>query len=368
MTKVLLSSAIGFLIAFFAIPIIIRVAEEKKLYDLPDERKIHKNPVPSLGGLGMFAGFILALLIGQPYGAPYEFQFILAGAAVIFFLGLKDDILVISPWKKFVGQLIASFIIIYLGGMQIYSMHGLLGIYKISNLFSIALTYFTVLVIINSFNLIDGVDGLAGSLGLVTAGIFGTYFYLENDITYAIIAFALCGSIAGFLIYNRPPARIFMGDTGAMLIGIVNAVLVLKFIELAPSGKAINVVNASPAVGFAILMVPLFDTLRVFGIRILSRRSPFSPDRNHIHHLLLERGWNPAQITLFCVIVNLAFTAYAFWAQTFMSCTWLIISLVAMGFTGIGILYFTRRRFKVIPGEGLEQEYDSNVRMISAKK
>lgn len=367
MTKILLSSSIAFLIVFLAIPIIIRVAQERKLYDIPDERKIHKDLIASLGGVGMFAGFIIAFFIGQPHNLiPFEFQYIAASATVIFFVGLKDDILVISPWKKFAGQLLASFIVIYLGGLQIHSMNGFLGVQKMPYLFSMALTYFTVLVIINSFNLIDGVDGLAGSLGLVTSAIFGVYFYLENNITYAILAFSLAGSIAGFLIYNRPPAKIFMGDTGAMLIGLINAVLVVKFIDTASSPYAINAIAASPAVGFAILMVPLFDTLRVFGLRIINRRSPFSPDKNHIHHLLLDRGWRPASVTLFCVIINLAFAGFAFWAQRYMSCTWLIICLAAMGFAGIGVLYLTSRKLRVVHNKMNEEYKEKTVRVMNS--
>jgi UDP-N-acetylmuramyl pentapeptide phosphotransferase/UDP-N-acetylglucosamine-1-phosphate transferase len=367
MTKVLLSSSIAFLIVFLAIPIIIRVAEEKKLYDIPDERKIHKDPIASLGGIAMFAGFILAVLIAQPFNLAYEFQYIVAGTAIIFFLGLKDDIIIISPSKKFLGQLLATFVVIYLGGLRIQSMHGFLGLDTLPYLFSTALTYFTMLLIINSFNLIDGVDGLAGSLGLLTTLIFGVYFYMENNLTYSILSFSMSGSIAGFLIYNRPPARIFMGDTGAMLIGMINAILVVKFIEFAPSVNAINVIKASPAVGFAILMVPLFDTLRVFSIRILSRRSPFTPDKNHIHHMLLDRGWKPVSVTLFCVFINFAFAAYAFWAQQFMSCTWLILSLVAMGFAGIGILYFSTRKLRVVHNK-IAEEYEDKIHMMGSRK
>ena len=367
LTKVLLSSCIAFLLVFLAIPIIMRVAEEKKLYDIPDERKIHKNPVASLGGIAMFAGFILSVLIAQPFNLSYEFQYIIAAATIIFFLGLKDDILIISPSKKFLGQLLAAVVVIYFGRLQIQSMHGFFGLTTLPHLFSLALTYFTVLLIINSFNLIDGVDGLAGSLGVVTSSIFGIYFMMENNITYALISFSLVGSLAGFLIYNRPPAKIFMGDTGAMLIGLINAVLVVKFIETAASPKAINFIGASPAVGFAILMVPLFDTLRVFGLRILSRRSPFTPDKNHIHHLLLERGWKPVTVTILCVIINLAFAGFAFWAQNYMSCTLLILCLIAMGFAGIGILYFTGRRLRVVHKK-TSDIYEEDIRLVGTKK
>src|SRR6185436_14742924 len=202
MFDVLLSLSVSFAITFLAIPVIISVAEMKKLYDVPDERKIHHSPIPSLGGLGIFAGFVMASLLTISFGVAPEFQYFIAAAVVIFFLGLKDDILVISPVKKFIGQVLAAFLIIYKGGIQIRSMHGFLGIYELPEMFSLILTYFTVIVIINSFNLIDGVDGLAGSLGFMATSILGIYFLEINMISYAALSFALAGSLAAFLIFN----------------------------------------------------------------------------------------------------------------------------------------------------------------------
>src|SRR5690349_5999302 len=199
---VLLSVAISFTITFLAIPVIITVAERKKLFDIPDERKVHQTPIPSLGGLGIFAGFMIACLLAVQFQAASEFQYFLAAAVVIFFLGLKDDILVISPVKKFIGQVLAAFLIIYKGGIQIKSMHGFFGIYDLPETFSLLLTYFTVIVIINSFNLIDGIDGLAGTLGLMATLTFGVYFLQVNMVAYSVMSFSLAGSLIAFLIFN----------------------------------------------------------------------------------------------------------------------------------------------------------------------
>ncbi len=177
MNYILLSSGLAFLITFFAIPVIIQVAKDKKLFDEPDERKVHKNVIPTLGGLGIFAGFIIATLMGVPPGFTFNLQYFVAAATVIFFLGIKDDILILSASKKFIGQLIAAGIIIKFGGIQITNFHGFLGVYEIPHTTSIIISLFTIIVITNSFNLIDGVDGLAGSLGLLTTLVFGTYFF-----------------------------------------------------------------------------------------------------------------------------------------------------------------------------------------------
>ncbi|MDP4217133.1 MAG: MraY family glycosyltransferase, partial [Bacteroidota bacterium] len=233
----------------------------KKLFDMPDERKIHHSPITPLGGLGIFAGFIFGCLLTVHFNQTVDLQYFIAAAMVIFFLGLKDDILVISPVKKFIGQVLAAFIIIYYGQIQIRSMHGFLGIYQLPEMFSLLLTYFAVIVVINSFNLIDGVDGLAGSLGLLSTLVFGIYFLSVNMLPYSIIAFSLAGSLLAFLIFNFQPAKIFMGDTGSLLVGTINAILVIKFINVANTPDVAYPIPSSPAICFTILMIPLLDTL-----------------------------------------------------------------------------------------------------------
>jgi UDP-GlcNAc:undecaprenyl-phosphate GlcNAc-1-phosphate transferase len=346
MDKILLGTSLAFFITFAAIPVIIQVADAKKLFDVPDERKVHLSPIPSLGGLGIFAGLILSFLVTFPISLAAEFQYFFAAALVIFFLGLKDDILVISPIKKLIGQFIAAFLIIYKGGIQIKSMHGFLGVYELPEVTSLALTYLTVIVIINSFNLIDGVDGLAGSLGLMTALIFGSYFYYVGQLPYSILAFILAGSLLGFLIFNHSPARIFMGDTGSLLLGLINAILVIRFISTADNPTSVFQLSSSPAIGFAILMVPLFDTIRVFSVRILNRRSPFSPDRNHIHHMLLDKGLSHSAVTYTCVGLNLLFIAFAFYARDWGS-TYVILTMIAVAAIGTAFLYYTNNRSRV---------------------
>ncbi len=352
MDNILLSAALAFLITFFAIPVIIQVAKDKKLFDEPDERKVHKNVIPTLGGLGIFAGFIIATLMGVPSAITSELQYFAAATTVIFFLGIKDDILVLSASKKFIGQLIAAGIIIKFGGIQITNMHGFLGIYEIPHIASIVLSIFTIIVITNSFNLIDGVDGLAGSLGLLTTLVFGAYFFYAGQLTYAVMAFALAGSTIGFLIYNFSPAKIFMGDTGSLLLGLVNSILVIKFINVAGNPVSNFPIQAAPAIGFAILMIPLFDTLRVFGLRILDRRSPFSPDRTHVHHFLLDLGFSHRMVTFTCVLVNISFIAMAFFLRN-LGTTAVLGILLLSAFIFIGIIYYSRPKNKNAVNESI---------------
>ncbi|MCW3092684.1 MAG: hypothetical protein JWP81_3753 [Ferruginibacter sp.] len=344
MDNIILSGTFAFLITFFSIPIIIQVSREKKLFDEPDERKVHKMVIPTLGGLGIFGGFILALLLGAPVGSR-ELQYFVAAAIVIFFLGIKDDILILSAAKKFIGQLIAAGIIIKFGGVQISNMHGFMGITEMPAVASIVFTLFTIIVIVNSFNLIDGVDGLAGSLGLLTAVVFGVYFSYVGQTMYAVMALSLAGSLVGFLMYNFSPAKIFMGDTGSLLIGLINSIMVVKFINLAGNESMGLPLQSAPAIGMAILIVPLFDTLRVFGLRILDRRSPFSPDRTHVHHFLLDLGFSHKKVTLLCVSTNIAFIGLAFFLRN-LGTTIVICTLMFLAFSLIAIIYYRRTKIK----------------------
>lgn len=339
----LLTCSVAFIASFIAIPTIIRVADEKGLFDIPDARKLHTKPIASLGGVGIFIGFLLSLLLSVTLQQAPEFQYFCAAAVLVFFLGIKDDILILSASKKFLGQLLAAAIVIHLADVRIDSMHGFLGIDQLPDLISYPLSYITIVVIINAFNLIDGVDGLAGSLGILTTAVFGAYFTMAQMPSYALLSFALTGALCAFLIYNYHPAKIFMGDSGSLLLGLVNAILVIKFITVADSVNGTFPITSSVAIGFSILLVPLLDTLRVFAVRISRGRSPFSPDRNHIHHLLLDRGLNHSQVTLLCLIMNVSFIALAYVGRSLGS-TILLCSMISASFTLITLLKYWKKR------------------------
>ena len=342
MLDILLTASVSFIITFLAIPVILQIAEQKKLYDIPDERKVHTRPVASLGGVAIFGGFLLASLLSiQGYLNP-EFQYFFAAALVIFFLGLKDDLMVLSASKKFIGQVIAASILIHLGGIRLDSMYGLFGFNEVPEAFGLALSYLTIIVVINSFNLIDGIDGLAASLGILTMLTFGIYFFSINQMAYSLLAFSMAGSLVAFVIFNHHPAKIFMGDSGSLMIGLVNSILVIKFINVANDPAVAVPVASAVAIGFAVLIVPLLDTLRVFSIRISKGNSPFTPDRNHVHHLLLDRGLGHVAVTITCVAVNIGFIVLA-WMGRFMGPSYLLLIMVSISFVGVGILYYLRK-------------------------
>lgn len=348
MLEILLTASVSFIISFLAIPVVLQIADQKKLFDVPDERKVHTHAVASLGGVGIFGGFLLSSLLSIQIGLQNpEFQYFFAAAFVIFFLGLKDDLVVLSASKKFVGQVIATSMLIHMGGLRIDSMHGLFGINELPEGFAYALSYLTIIVIINSFNLIDGIDGLAGSLGILTMLVFGTYFYYVGYEAYALLAYALAGGLLAFLIFNHHPAKIFMGDSGSLLIGLVNAILVIKFINVATDPAVILPVGSAVAVGFSILIIPLLDTLRVFAIRIFNGRSPFTPDRNHIHHLLLSWGFNHTGVTYLCLSINIGFIALAYFGRS-LGTTYLLLIMITIAFAGVGLLYYRKPKRRAL--------------------
>ncbi|MFZ1496674.1 MAG: MraY family glycosyltransferase, partial [Saprospiraceae bacterium] len=313
---------------FFAIPSIIHIAKVKHLVDVPGERRSHHVPTPSLGGIGIFAGVIFSILMWTPFTVFGELQYILCAFILIFLIGAKDDIIPMSPTKKLVGELLAATIIALKADIRITSFYGVFGVNELSFTVSIILSIFIIIVIINSFNLIDGINGLSGSIGTLISVVLGAWFYLTENLALSIIAFSLAGALIAFLKYNFTPAKIFMGDTGALLVGLISAILIIKFIEVHRVNNASPyLVKAVPAVAIGILILPLFDTLRVFITRILNGRSPLYPDRTHIHHLMLDLGFSHMQATAILVFVNLIFIIIAFLFQNIGTLNLLVLIL-----------------------------------------
>lgn len=305
------------IISMYAIPSIIKVAQIKHLFDSPCERKRHGHDVPTLGGIAIFAGTIFSLTFWSDHTQIQELQFIIAAIMVLFFVGIKDDIVPLRPFKKLIAQIFAAFIIVHFAEIQITSMFGLFGIKDLNLYVSYALSIFTIIVITNSFNLIDGVNGLAGVIGIIASFTFGAWFLVFGSYQYALLGFSLSGSLLGFLWFNVTPAKIFMGDTGSLIVGLSCALLAIQFIEtnrLLPREHEYKVFSV-PVVAMSILIIPLYDTLRVFVIRMLKKKSPFSPDRRHLHHRLLDLGLSHNQITSILGVTNLFIITVIYYLQ-----------------------------------------------------
>ena len=305
---------LSFVITYILIPPIVRVARAKNLYDSPGRRKPHKNDVPTLGGAAIFAGLVLAMTLFVDGKLAYQLRYFVAAAIIIFYIGIKDDILGLGPVKKLVAQILSAIIITVPAHLRFTSLHGFLGIQHIPDAYSVVLTVFVIIVIINSFNLIDGIDGLAALTGIITSSAFGIWFWLSGNYSYTIMAGALAGALLAFLRFNISAGgnKIFMGDTGALLIGLVLAILAIRFNEANVEEDIPWRLTSAPAVSIGILVLPLFDTLRVFSLRMYRGDSPFRADKQHLHHRLLRLGLSHLQSTLILAGFNIVFIVIAF--------------------------------------------------------
>lgn len=330
----ILGFSIAFLIVFFTIPPLIRVSIAKHLYDTPNDRKVSKKIVPTLGGVSIFLGFILSIIIatdGYNFG---ELKYLLAAVIVMLFIGLKDDLMEISAHKKLALQILTSVMLILLGNFRFTNLQGAFGFYEINYAFSFLLTLFTMIAIINAFNLIDGIDGLAAGVSILISLVFGTWFLLAGHEEYGIMCYCLAGSLLAFFYYNvfGKKNKIFMGDTGSLILGVIMVVVVIKFNELNINQEAPYAIQNAPAVSIAILIIPIIDTLRVFFIRISNRKSPFTPDMNHMHHNLLKLGNSHLKSTLIIVLINVFFIVLAFGLNQSININNLITSTLSLGF------------------------------------
>lgn len=296
----LISYVLALIITAAIVPSWINVCHKWHLFEANDERKNHARSTPTLGGLAIYAGLMITfLLMGHKLGA-HTVKSLMAASLILFFTGFFDDLLNLAAGKKLLLQLIASGIIAY-GGTRVTGMQGLLGINTLPEWMHFPATIFIIVVITNAFNLIDGLDGLAASLGITASITFGLIFFNHGKYDYAILSFCLAGALTGFLIYNFHPARIFMGDTGSLIVGFI---LAAQSIELLNLPATAGTVDVSPALVLSVLFIPLYDVLRVMMIRIVTGKSPFQPDRNHIHHMILSIGFSQRMVTMIILAVS----------------------------------------------------------------
>ena len=290
----------------YLIPKVVQIAIAKGLVDKPNGRTVHQGNIPNLGGLALLTSIVVTSLLFWNMSLIDKVQYRLVGIIIIFLVGFKDDILVISHRKKFYGEIIASLVVIILGDVRLTNLHGFLGVTNIPYLFSIGLSLFVFILIINSFNLIDGIDGLSAGIGIVISLTFGIWFYLVGKYELVIIAAAMIGSLISFFYFNvyGTKNKIFMGDSGALLIGFLIAIFAIRFNELNLNNAAPYYINNAPIVSIGILAIPLFDTARVMFLRFLRKQSPFKPDRRHMHHMLLDLKLTHFQATATLVIAS----------------------------------------------------------------
>lgn len=302
--NVFLSLAISFTIAYFVIPKIIKVSRLKNLFDVPNHRSAAKKIVPTLGGIAILVGFLIGNIVSSDTLNINALKYLYAGIIVMFLIGLKDDIIGLSAKKKLIIEIGLAAYMVILGHYRITNLHGILGIYDINYITGLIISMIAIVGIINAVNLVDGIDGLAGGIGLLASLVYGFWFLQGGDHLYALCSFSLAGSLIAFLGYNvfGDSNKIFMGDTGSLILGTILAILTLHFNLFYPTTTLSS--HGMPAISLAILIVPIIDTTRVFAIRLWQRRSPFSPDMNHIHHNVLKLTGSHRVSSLIIILVN----------------------------------------------------------------
>ena len=311
----LLAMLTAFAITYFSIPAIIRLALAKKLYDVPNDRKLHTTRISSLGGVAIFGGMILAFIF---YSAPLvnpALNSVLVALIILFITGVKDDLYPLTPLKKILGQLLAISVIVFQGNIRLDSFYGFAGLGEMPYWFSLVITFLFFLFIINSFNFIDGINGLGAAISLVVSLTYSFWFYSLGEGLFLVLSLSMAGAQLAFLRYNLINAKIFMGDTGALVNGFLAGLLTIYYLQANESFDHPTLLHVDALVfALATLIIPLADTTRVVMHRMfILRKSPFHADRNHIHHKLLDLGLSHQRATLLLAGVNVAIILGTYW-------------------------------------------------------
>ncbi|MDA0729717.1 MAG: MraY family glycosyltransferase [Bacteroidetes bacterium] len=341
MISLMLPGIMAFAFVLFGMPTLIMVAKRKHLLDEPTEaRKLHHRAVPTVGGVIVFAGiFTSSLLSFSVAEEPADMRWIgVLGALIpVFFMGLKDDILGMSPYRKLLVHLAVGLFLVVALDWRIKGFGGLFGLEALPQTVSWAFSLFVYVVIVNAINLIDGVDGLAGGFGVIFMGGVSSWFWGCGDSSSALVALSVLGALLGFLVYNFHPAKIFLGDSGALMLGLLAYVFAVGIMESDPPATMAHI--PAPIAAMSMMAYPLVDTLRVFTIRVLQGRSPFSPDRLHIHHLMIELGWGHRMTSAAVWVYTLVFIGLAFqpitWLEGHPTIHFLAMLLLAFGLGSI---------------------------------
>ncbi|MBX2894994.1 MAG: undecaprenyl/decaprenyl-phosphate alpha-N-acetylglucosaminyl 1-phosphate transferase [Cyclobacteriaceae bacterium] len=291
----------------------IKVLRQWKVFDTHGEHKIHTHFTPSMGGLSIYIGVIVSLLLGFSLADWASYKYFFIALTLMFTIGMRDDILALSPKQKLYSQFLPVLVLVFLDRTFLSSTYGLFGVHQFPEWLAMGITIFVILILTNAYNLIDGLDGLAGIIGLIILVCYGTWFFLIDEMPLSYIAYCFAGAIIAFLYFNWQPSRIFMGDTGALTIGLLISYLTVKFIH-----TSYQLPHEHPyrfptpiATATCVLIVPVFDTLRVIILRLRKLQSPFKADRNHLHHQFINLGFSHQKSVVSIALINLLFLGLA---------------------------------------------------------
>lgn len=344
-------SAIAFLIAFLFIPVLIKILSGIKLFDPPGKHKIHATTTPTMGGVAIFFAVSLTLLMSLPLQEWIRLRYLFIAIGLMTAIGLRDDVLALTAKQKLFSQFLPVLFLIILGGVILNPVTIAFDALPVPRVLAAIVTIGIFIILTNAYNLIDGLDGLAGALGVLILGFYGLWFFLIGDYSTALIAMTFTGALIGFLAFNWQPARIFMGDTGALMIGLMASYLSVQFINTNYNLPESNIFkfNAPLTAALCVSIVPAFDTSRIIIVRLRKRQSPFKADRNHLHHLFLRLGLSHSRAVLALLGIHVIFIILAIFLKSLPDLVAVPIVIAAC----IGIsLFLKRTEHKVLfPGK-----------------
>lgn len=301
--------ATALLVVMFIHPQVMKFAKKRNIVDNPDARKLQRNPVPVMGGVAVFFGLVAGLCTAYIFFDVNALLPMFVAISVMLCVGVADDVSSLSPWLRFVIEIVMVLMMMFVTEMSLDNLHGLWGYYNMPLWISIPLTVVAVVGMINAINLIDGVDGLSSGFCILASIIFGTLFLKAGDITMVLLCLLTIGALIPFFFHNvfGVKTKMFIGDGGSLMMGVVMSSYVVTAIS---SGNLCEEVFSGSNLGLvaftlAVMCVPVFDTVRVMSMRILRRTSPFHPDKTHLHHLFIELGFSHVGTTISVLTLNL---------------------------------------------------------------
>lgn len=337
---------IAFCATWYFIPKVLWVSKEKNLMKTVNERSSHNIATPNFGGVAFFMVLVLIISILQSVKTTFTGNHLIVAATLLFMVGLKDDLVISTARVKLFGQLSAAFFLVFSPELQITSLHGFLGVYEIPDTAGYFLSAFVVVAVINAYNLIDGIDGLASMAGIVICSALAFAFYSSGNPYFVLISVCVIGILFAYLRFNfsRGKNKIFMGDSGSLIIGLVIACLTLKVLALPFDSKIVYLNKARLVYLAAVLFLPLFDTARVMILRLLDGRSPFEADRNHIHHILLDLGLSHFKASFSLAVLNILVILSFILLSNYLAHDMLIVAMVAIALMIILLFGWLRKK------------------------
>lgn len=339
--KLVLGIIFSFLLTFFTIPTVVKISRRKNLMDEPGTRSSHLRKIPNLGGIAMFYSLaVCASIFAFELFELYKFLF--ASLVILLYIGVMDDIVVMRAYKKLLAQIVVTGLMVLGSDVRIRSFFGVFAIYELSYTVSVIFSMLTFILLINAFNLIDGIDGLSGGYSVICSALFGISYFRLGEFNYPLVVLSgvIIGSVVGFLYYNLSHYRnnkVFMGDTGSMILGFLLAFTAICFIDIFIDKELPEVpryyLQTAPAVTVAILILPIVDTLNVILIRIRNKQSIFVADKNHIHHKLLDLGLTHRRSSAYILIYYLFVVGVAYYFRH-INVNILMLIVVSLGFIG----------------------------------